>query len=157
MNAEYNMYNLQSQTRLARRGRIQLFQLSWMSLRVHLAPNVCGSTWSSVRVHAAWCCARERTGTNAAERAAEQLLPLHCCLCPYSTVVLFLIPPSVVARLATATQLREHARATQRQDGRWRERWWGRDTQAQAPSSWGHNRTEHAGARPVCTVRDLAC
>ena len=40
MNAEYNMYNLQSQTRLARRGRIQLFQLSWMSLRVRLAPNV---------------------------------------------------------------------------------------------------------------------
>ena len=31
---------LQSQTRLARRGRIQLFQLSWMSLRVRLAPNV---------------------------------------------------------------------------------------------------------------------
>ena len=50
MNAEYNMYNLQSQTRLARRGRIQLFQLSWMSLRVRLAPNVCGSTRSSVGI-----------------------------------------------------------------------------------------------------------
>ena len=37
----YHRYKaLQSQTRLARRGRIQLFQLSWMSLRVRLAPNV---------------------------------------------------------------------------------------------------------------------
>ena len=133
MNAEYNMYNLQSQTRLARRGRIQLFQLSWMSLRVRLAPNVCGSTRSSVRVHAAWCCARARAGTDGARAGAAAptpLLPLSLLYCRA-----LLIPPSVVARLATATQLREHARATQRQDGRWRERWWGRDTQAQAPSS----------------------
>ena len=79
------MYNLQSQTRLAWRGRIQLFQLSWMSLRVRLAPNVCGSaTRSSVRVHAAWCCARARAGTDGARAGAAAptpLLPLSLLYC----------------------------------------------------------------------------